>query len=131
MGAVAIRDGRLLLIKRGRGVAVGSWSLPGGRVGFGELLEEACVRELREETGLHGRVTGLCGIAQRVGTGHHYVIVDYWVDIDDGEAVAGDDADDVVWADRATLDQLDLVPRLLEFLTEFGVLPRLTAGTAG
>ena len=125
VGAVCIRDGRLLLIQRGRGVAVGDWSLPGGRVNFGELTVEAVVRELQEETGLRGRVIGLCGIAERIFGEHHYVIVDYWVEVDAGDAVAADDAADVVWADRAALDALTLVPRLLEFLEEHGVLGRL------
>ena len=125
MGAVCLRDGRLLLVRRGRGVAVGAWSLPGGRVEFGELLADAVVRELREETGLDGRVEGLCGIAERVFAEHHYVIVDYWVEVDPGDAVAADDAADVTWADRAMLGRLDLVPRLLEFLEEFEVLGRL------
>ena len=125
VGAVCIRDGRLLLVKRGRGVAVGRWSLPGGHVRFGEMLQDAVVRELREETGLQGRVSGLCGIAERVIDEHHFVILDYWVDVDDATAVAADDAQDVVWADRGDLDRLDLVARLLEFLSEADVLPRL------
>ena len=52
VGAIVVEDGRLLLIRRGRGAAKGAWSLPGGRVETGETLAEAVVRELREETGL-------------------------------------------------------------------------------
>ena len=125
VGAVCIRDGQLLLVQRGRGVAVGSWSLPGGRVDFGELTADAVVRELQEETGIRGRVIGLCGIAERVFGEHHFVILDYWVDVEAGEAAAADDAADVLWADLAALESLPLVPRLMEFLEEHDVLGRL------
>ena len=126
VGAVCVRDGRLLLVQRGRGVARGTWSVPGGRVEHGELLTAAVVRELAEETGLRGRVQRLCGVAERIGADHHFVILDYWVEVGaDQEAVAGDDAAAVMWASRADLARLPLVPRLDEFLAEHGVLDLL------
>jgi 8-oxo-dGTP diphosphatase len=124
-GAVCVRGGRLLLVRRGRGVGAGAWSLPGGRVEAGELLADATLRELREETGLDGTVEGLCGIAERIGPDHHYVIVDHWVAAS-GEPVAGDDAAEVCWAGLGELRRLPLVDRLAEFLAEHGVLERLS-----
>ena len=57
VGAVVVDADRLLMIRRGHGPAAGRWSVPGGRVQAGELLAEAVVRELGEETG----VEGVCG----------------------------------------------------------------------
>lgn len=126
VGAVCVREGRLLLVRRGHPPAAGAWSLPGGRVRAGETLHAAVLRELREETGLRGEVGPLCGVAERVGEGHHYVILDYWVRVAAGEPVAADDAAEVRWADRTDLDALEVVPLLHEFLAEHDVLDHLT-----
>ncbi|HVL98971.1 MAG TPA: NUDIX domain-containing protein [Egibacteraceae bacterium] len=125
VGAVCVRDGRLLLVQRARGSHAGRWAVPGGRVEAGESLAAAVTRELAEETGLRGRVTGLCGVAERCVDGHHWVILNHWVAVGPGEPVAADDAAAVRWAGRDALASLDAVPLLVEFLTDHGVLARL------
>lgn len=125
VGAVAVRDGRLLVVRRANPPAAGRWSLPGGRVAAGEPLQQAVCRELAEETGLSGRVERLCGVAERMGEGHHFVIVDYWISVDDPTPRPGGDAADVAWVDRTELARLPLVEGLARWLDEHGVLTRL------
>lgn len=123
VGAVAVFDESILLIRRGRGPAQGSWSVPGGRVETGETLAEAVVRELAEETGLVGMCEGLVGWTERMGPGFHYVILDFSVTImSDAEPVAGDDAAEARWVPLAEVASLTLADGLAEFLHDHGIL---------
>jgi 8-oxo-dGTP diphosphatase len=118
VGAVVVEDGRLLLIRRGRGPAQGEWSVPGGRVERGELLAEAVVRELAEETGLEGVCGELIGWVERIGDDHHFVILDFAVTLLDPEAepVAGDDALEAAWVPLHEVAEIQLAEGLAEFL---------------
>jgi len=123
VGAVVVVDGRLLLIRRGRGPAAGEWSIPGGRVEAGETLAEAVVRELREEAGLEGVCGELLGWVERIGADHHFVILDFRCTLlDDREPVAGDDAAEVAWVPLADVAEQRLVEGLAEFLHDKGVI---------
>jgi 8-oxo-dGTP diphosphatase len=123
VGAIAVDDGRILLIRRGRGPAAGSWSVPGGRVEWGETLAEAVLRELAEETGLEGVCDELIGWVERIGDGRHYVILDFRVTVlDQDDPVAGDDAAEAAWVSLDDIAQLALVDGLAEFLHEHGIL---------
>src|SRR5439155_7683590 len=123
VGAIAIDDDRLLLIRRGHGPAAGEWSVPGGRVETGETLAEAVVRELAEETGIEAVCDEFVGWVERIGTDYHYVILDFRVTVlDADEARAGDDADEAAWVPLHEVAELDLVDGLAEFLHENGVI---------
>jgi mutator protein MutT len=122
VGAVAVDDGRLLLVRRGRGPAAGEWSVPGGRVEAGESLHAAVVREVLEETGLEVVVDRFLGWAERMGHEHHFVILDFAVTVLAGDLLAGDDAAEVAWVPFAELSELHLVDGLYEFLFDVGVL---------
>ena len=127
VGAVAIHDGRILLVRRGHGPAAGSWSVPGGRVHFGEDLREAVIRELAEETGLEGVVTRFVGWVERIGTDpdpYHYVILDFALDILDATPPrAGDDAQEAAWIPIDDLSDMRLVDGLYDFLSEHQIVP--------
>jgi 8-oxo-dGTP diphosphatase len=123
VGAVAVEDGRLLLVRRGRGAAQGRWSVPGGRVEHGETLAEAVVRELAEETGLEAVCDGFVGWVEIFAGDDHYVVVDFWVTVlSADEPVAGDDAAEAAWVALEDVPDLALTDGLAEFLHEHGVL---------
>lgn len=127
MGAVVRRGDEILLVRRGRGAGVGRWSLPGGRVEFGETLVAAVAREVTEETGVEVEVGDFIGWVERMGTepfAYHYVILDFAATPRRPEAPVqpGDDADDAAWCRCGDLEHLDLVPGLMEFLTDTGSL---------
>lgn len=126
MGVAVVCDGALLLIQRGRGAGLGSWSIPGGRVEFGETLEQAARRELLEETGISAGALRYLGHVERIGGPWHFIIHDYFCEVDPeqrSQLRAGDDAADAMWVNLADVaQQPGLVPGLLEFLREHGVL---------
>jgi ADP-ribose pyrophosphatase YjhB (NUDIX family) len=116
-------DGRLLLIRRGRPPAAGSWSVPGGRCRSGESPADACVREVAEETALQVRVLHLAGRVERAAPGGGtYVIDDFVCALVGGDLRAGDDAADAGWFAPSELTDLDLVPGLADALTGWGLL---------
>src|SRR3979490_1722595 len=59
VSAAIFRDGKILLVRRARSPAKGFYSLPGGRVEFGETLHTALHREVDEETRLKIEIVGL------------------------------------------------------------------------
>lgn len=94
VGVVCLRGDAVLLIRRGTPPRQGEWSLPGGRVEPGERVVDAALRELREETGVEARITGLVDVVDGLfpEAGRHYVLIDYAAEWVSGEPVAGDDA---------------------------------------
>lgn len=107
-------EGRVLLVERGRPPGLGLWTVPGGKVEPGELLEAAVRREVAEETGLVVRVGPLVTVVERIDleAGYHYVILDFLAEVEGGQLVAGDDARTVRFCDRAELEALPLTDGL-------------------
>ena len=104
--AVAVKDKKFLLIKRGIPPKKGVWGFPSGFIESGETAEEACLRELREETGVSGEVIKLIGVVRREDKEIYgdMLIVQYLVKVKGGKlAPREDEVEDARFFDIAEL----------------------------
>ncbi len=122
VGAIVVRDGKLLMVRRATPPAEGLWTVPGGRVEKGEYLADALRREVCEETGIDVEVGQLLGILEVLGD-PHFVILDHLATTTTSDdPVAGDDAAEVRWVALDAVKHLRCTPRFVETLTSWGVL---------
>lgn len=123
VGGVAIVDDAILMIKRGTEPSIGLWSVPGGRVETGETLAEAIVREMAEETGLTAVAGPLIALVERISSDRHLLIANHHLDIiGPTTPTAGDDAASAAWVPLTQLGAIDLVPGLLDYLQDNGIV---------
>ena len=112
-----LRDGKVLLVRRARSPGKGFYSLPGGRVEFGESLHAALHREVDEETGLRIEIGGLAGwreVLPAASGGGHYVIMSFAARWIAREPVLNDEHDDFKWLAPDALGDLRLTGGLQE-----------------
>lgn len=109
------------------------WNLPGGRQQPGELLPDTALRELREETGLSGRLRELCYTSESYDGQTQFNNFTFLVDADGDPQlphVEGDHVVEAVWVDIAELPQRIAVRVVREPLLAYlsGSLPMRYAG---
>src|SRR5512142_2235284 len=98
VGGIVMREGKVLLIQRGKEPGRGLWAVPGGMVDLGETCKEAVAREVKEETCLDvevGEVFWVVDVLRRDDQGnilYHNVILDYLAEAREGEPACADDA---------------------------------------
>ena len=119
VSAAIFRDGKILLVRRARSPARGFYSLPGGRVEFGETLHTALHREVDEETALRIEIVDLAGwreVVPETTGGGHYLIMSFaarWVA---REPVLNDEHDDFRWLEPDGLGDLKTTGGLQEVI---------------
>lgn len=122
VGAVVIRDEKVLLVKRRKPPGKGLWSIPGGRVELGETLKEAAEREVKEEAGVIIRAKDpvyTFDLIDRDKQGYirfHYVIVDLLADYVSGKVNPSSDACEARWVTPRELEDLPVSRITREFL---------------
>ena len=126
VGAIVIKDGRVLLVKRGIEPSKGLWAIPGGSVELGETLQKAAEREIMEETGLvirAGKPIYTFDFIERDDEGlirFHFVIVDVIAYYVSGIPNADDDALEARWISHGELKELPVSKSTLKVLEEMG-----------
>ena len=124
VGAIVIRDGKVLLVKRGVPPGKGLWAIPGGMIELGETIQQAAEREILEETGISVRAKEafyIFDFIDRDSGGnikYHYIIIDFLADYLGGEPKAADDVSDARWVAPDEASALNLSPTTRKLLVQ-------------
>jgi 8-oxo-dGTP diphosphatase len=111
VGAIIVQRNRVLLVERARSPLKGYWSLPGGVLETGELLEDGIKREVLEETGLTVKPVRIVEVFERIlrdarGVAeYHYVLIDYLCRVTGGKLAPADDVSRAEWVARNGLSR--------------------------
>lgn len=103
VAGIVIRNGRVLLVRRGESRMQGQWSIPGGCLELGETIKQGVERELREETGLEVGCVALVDAVDAIDKDEwgrirfDFVILDYLCEWLSGEAASSSDAAGHAW----------------------------------
>ena len=122
VSAAIMRAGQVLLVRRARPPAAGLFSLPGGVVELGETLEEAVVREVREETGLTIEPVGIAGFRETIVRDgdarieRHFVILPFAARWRAGEVKLNEELSEARWLEPAGIAELPTTPGLGEIV---------------
>jgi len=101
------RDNQLLLVKRSVDPQKGKWCLPGGFAELGESLQECCLREFYEETGLEGEISGI--VNSYLSSSEEYdsiIVTGFLIKNVKNKPIAGDDAEDIRFFDFDKLPEV-------------------------
>jgi 8-oxo-dGTP diphosphatase len=104
VGAVILRNGQVLIVRRANPPLQGEWSIPGGALDLGEKLRDGIAREVLEETGLDVEVGPVLDVFDSIfpdsagRTQYHYVLIDYLCRPRSGTPKAASDASELRWA---------------------------------
>ena len=122
VGAIIVQNGKILIVRRSSEPGKGKWSVPGGLVELGETVEQAVVREVREECGLDVEVDRLIDVVDSMTFDrngrlkYHFIILDFFVKIKGGKLRPGDDAKEALWVPLEEVENYDLTKTFKEFL---------------
>ena len=124
VSAAILRDGKVLIVRRARKPALNLYTLPGGVVEVGERLEEAAMREVREETALAIEPVALAGHREAIVRDaqgrieRHFVILCFAARYLSGEVALNEELDDARWLTPSELAGLRTTEGLAEIVAD-------------
>jgi 8-oxo-dGTP diphosphatase len=131
VGAIIIEGDEVLLARRGKEPGYGEWSIPGGAVKLGETLEEAVIREVREEVNLAIRVEEVVEVLERIfrdpegRVRYHYVLVDFLCQRLSGVEKPSSDVSELQWVPISEIPRQPLPGRTRKVIQKaFGMRRR-------
>ena len=122
VGALVLKEGRMLLVKRSQEPSKGKWSVPGGRLELGETISEAVKREVLEECGVQIEIVRILNVMDNIlrdddgRIRYHFVLIDLLANYLSGEPEAQSDAEECRWVTPAELAKVDMNPRLRDVI---------------
>jgi len=122
VSAAIFRDSRVLVVRRARPPAHGLYTLPGGVVEIGESLEQAVIREVREETGLIVEPVALAGYRQVIARDaggqieRHFVILPFAARLISGKIKLNEELAEAYWLEPSELAGLKTTDGLAEIV---------------
>lgn len=126
VSAAIFRGDRVLIVRRARPPAHGFYTLPGGGVELGETLEEAIIREVREETALAIEPIGLAGYRQAIARDtagrieRHFVILPFAARWISGEVSLNEELAEARWLYPSEITGLKTTEGLAQIVTAAG-----------
>jgi 8-oxo-dGTP diphosphatase len=128
VGAIVIKDGKVLMVKRAAPPNKNLWAIPGGMLELGETLQQGAEREIFEETNIRiraGKPIFTFDLLERDNEGRvyfHFLIVDMEAEYLSGEIKAASDALDADWVTPEECQILSLTSNTLRMLEELGFI---------
>ncbi|MEM2211168.1 MAG: NUDIX hydrolase [Nitrososphaerales archaeon] len=128
VGAIIKEGDKVLLVKRRFEPGMGKWSIPGGLVELGERVQDAVVREVKEEVGLTVKVEKLIDVVDNIirdeegRVMYHYIIADYLTSPISGELKGSHEILDLKWVTKEDLKNLELTRTCKRLLMQIGFI---------
>ncbi len=123
VSGIIVQGDRVLLIKRGHEPAKDWWSVPGGHLEWGETVQDALIREVKEECNIIVKPVRLFSIVEAIDKNnppkYHYILLDYIAEYVSGTPQMGSDAEDIGWFSENDLEHMRVVPSVLRSLKAY------------